>query len=371
MKKYSKKLILDYISGCEIDNIDELENDNDFMIEVLKMTKDKSTYYYCSKDQKEDYEFNKKVIEIFKDDILFINEIANKFLDNLEDEEQKFELSIIMCELTKYADEDIKTPYYLMSEVYYNSDKIINEFCLDEYSSDIKEETGLGFVLFQEAYPNNQIILNYVAERMLFELFDGVINLEEILHKMFKSYQKFEDNNKYKILMDYVRNYDYFLANYIFINGHLLKKLNKLLNEIKNRWNWYVNNIKENENYICSEIMYHVNKYLVESVSFLNLEFILLKVAHEFNIYDQMKEYIDDKKEKEIESNENYIMNNDSFELEEDEKEIYESIPEDYNITKNIKDYKDYQNVKRIFSTILNESIDSLKENKKIRIIKK
>ena len=49
-KKYSKKLILDYISANDINEytLDELENDYIFMIEVIKYTKDKKMYYFAS-----------------------------------------------------------------------------------------------------------------------------------------------------------------------------------------------------------------------------------------------------------------------------------------------------------------------------------
>ena len=46
MKKYSKELIDKYIKGEDIKNhqIEELENDKDFMIQVIKETNDKNFY---------------------------------------------------------------------------------------------------------------------------------------------------------------------------------------------------------------------------------------------------------------------------------------------------------------------------------------
>ena len=46
MKKYSKELINKYIKGKDIKNyqIEELEDDKDFMIQVIKETNDKKIY---------------------------------------------------------------------------------------------------------------------------------------------------------------------------------------------------------------------------------------------------------------------------------------------------------------------------------------
>ena len=48
MQKYPKSLIMDYISGTEISeyNIDDLENDVDFMTDVINYSSDKKMYHF-------------------------------------------------------------------------------------------------------------------------------------------------------------------------------------------------------------------------------------------------------------------------------------------------------------------------------------
>ena len=57
MLKYSASIVEDYIEGNDIEDfdIDELENDRSFMLDVIKKTKDKNFYNLCSDDLKHDY----------------------------------------------------------------------------------------------------------------------------------------------------------------------------------------------------------------------------------------------------------------------------------------------------------------------------
>lgn len=41
MKKYNRTTIKNYINGEEVENIDKLESDQDFMLEVMRKTRDK------------------------------------------------------------------------------------------------------------------------------------------------------------------------------------------------------------------------------------------------------------------------------------------------------------------------------------------
>ena len=46
--KYNQKLIWEYINGEEIPNIDKLEKDYQFLMQVIKTSKDKNMYNLCS-----------------------------------------------------------------------------------------------------------------------------------------------------------------------------------------------------------------------------------------------------------------------------------------------------------------------------------
>ena len=81
-KEYNLKLIKDYVEGNDLEdyNIDELENDYEFMISVIKYTNDKNIYNLCSDEVKNNYEFVKFIINYFKNDIEFIDKISEQYL---------------------------------------------------------------------------------------------------------------------------------------------------------------------------------------------------------------------------------------------------------------------------------------------------
>ena len=81
--KYSKKLIWDYIHGEEIDHIDELEEDYQFMMAVIELSHDKKMYDMCSDQIKSNYEFVRFLIEMFQGDKRFIVRVANFYLDTV------------------------------------------------------------------------------------------------------------------------------------------------------------------------------------------------------------------------------------------------------------------------------------------------
>ena len=110
MSKYNKSLIYDYINGNDIENynVEELENDYEFMKLVINVSKDKNIYKLCSDKLKNNYEFIKFIIYKFKNDIDFICKVANSYLDITNNEIEEIELNIIMSELTKECDKNIK-----------------------------------------------------------------------------------------------------------------------------------------------------------------------------------------------------------------------------------------------------------------------
>ena len=84
--KYDKSIIRKYILGGEIKefDIDELENDYEFMLQVLNETKDKKMLNLCSKEMLEKPKFILGLIRIFNDDIRFVFKISQDIIENTE-----------------------------------------------------------------------------------------------------------------------------------------------------------------------------------------------------------------------------------------------------------------------------------------------
>ena len=64
---YSKKVIMDYVCGNDIVGyeIEQLENDHRFMIDVIKYTGDKRIYKLCSDKVKNNPDFVKFLVDFF------------------------------------------------------------------------------------------------------------------------------------------------------------------------------------------------------------------------------------------------------------------------------------------------------------------
>ena len=105
---YDIKLIRDYIEGNDIPeyDIDELENDYEFMISVINYTKDKNMYHLCSEEVKYNYEFVKFMVKKFSQDTTFICTVANDFLKKNKDRLKYIELLLIMRDLTRNKPEN-------------------------------------------------------------------------------------------------------------------------------------------------------------------------------------------------------------------------------------------------------------------------
>lgn len=98
-KRYNKKTILDYISGNDIDgfSIEELEDNPNFMADVMEFTADKRMYHFCSDNVKRNHDFVIRIIAKFKDDIDFITQIADNYVvENDENGLKQAEFNILM-----------------------------------------------------------------------------------------------------------------------------------------------------------------------------------------------------------------------------------------------------------------------------------
>ena len=122
MKKYDKKIIYDYIMGNDLGEYssEELEDNKEFMIEVIEKTNDKRMYNLCSNNVSLDYEFVKYIVLKFRNDVDFIKEVADNYLNNIgvDNDYERVELLAIMSSLTNSYD------YNFMLDAVYSSKRL-------------------------------------------------------------------------------------------------------------------------------------------------------------------------------------------------------------------------------------------------------
>lgn len=289
------KLINDYISSKRISkkNINTLENNTDCMMAVIVNTNDPKMYRFCSDEVKLDYRFVKFFVEKFKDNVPLINEVARYFIDNSKDEINKLELNIIMSDLTSdYLDYHLQ--YQLSSFASYNIIDIYHSTIASAIdSSYLKKAFGLGFCNVEDNYSSSEIIMDYIAKRMVNDIcVRNIKKLETDLHNNFKNPDEVKEFGLNNIMIDFISTYDNNLAIYLQTRTDLLESLRCGLLDIV--VNWQIYNIKLDDlkiNHIIDIYSDYVGKIDIKPMF---TEYDLLQyIFRIFGIANILTEYLD------------------------------------------------------------------------------
>lgn len=267
-KNYSSKLVFDYITGNEITgyNIDDLENDYEFMIQVIKHTKDKNMYNLCSKEVQTNYKFVKFMIETFKNDLKFICDVADNYLKTVPSESiDGIEIMIQAAEKIEYR-KVLENPKLASFSLYAKTMSSVELYqvsnALDMLDDkELKEELGLGFAYIADKFENRETICNYFAKEYISQIFyeHSKYNLEELLHKNHKDFNEIKSQGIENYLIDYISQFDDYLAQYISEHINVLHDLKKDVERVGRNWNIYIDRINEEKVGIFNE---KVSKYV-------------------------------------------------------------------------------------------------------------
>ena len=243
MSKYDKKIIFDYVVGNDIDNynIDELENDCEFMKEVFDFTNDKKMYELCDENIKSNFNFVKYLVNKFKDDSIFVLKVASNYLCKAEDKIDKLEMQLMLDKL--FNNDDIYTEKYdnmIEMHTFYFLERFSFDLALEETDDDVKEFMQYGFYWFFEKYKDRELITDFIAKKMIDEIFDFRNNsLEEIIHNIYKDKSQVDKISSTKFIIDYISNHDYALSNYLSVHVDIIKELKKSVDLIFKNFNYY------------------------------------------------------------------------------------------------------------------------------------
>lgn len=256
MSKYKKQDILDYISNnLEIEHKKELENNAEFMLEVISLTKDSKYYYNCSKELQNDHNFNISVAYLFSNDEKFLIDILTKQLENASRTQfEKMEYYILLGGLYDITKKDIYLKYKFKETALLHS--------IITYINKEKKEDETTFEHILNKYENKSTI-NYFAFSMIQDIFIGEesSSLEAIIHKNFKTKEELEKSGEFTFLIGYIKQKDNALANYLLINQYLLYFLFDEINVVKNDWDQYLKKLNDNRSYLVYK---ELNNYIKE-----------------------------------------------------------------------------------------------------------
>lgn len=351
MSKYNTKLIIDYISGNDIDyDIEKLEDDYEFMLLVINYSNDINMYEFCSNNVKGNYNFVRFLMNKFNDNIDFICRIIDEFIEYNRDKLERLEILILVTNILN-KDNDNYIRYKSILEGMYLMDKLnIIAFKKQSNIDIVKEVIEYGFWIIIDDYSNSELVMNYYAINFVYDLIDDYeINIESDIHNKYKNYKELESYGINNYLLELIFKYDTNLYSYISTHIELLNDLKKEINKIKNRWTTYEER-KERNNY--RDIIYLVHEYYTEHnlENYFSEATILYYIAHELGIDKKLSRYdhLEDEEYQEIISN-----------LPTD---LFDSKIVDLNLLTH------YNNIKSIITNILYPN-NRVKNNNKRKII--
>jgi len=286
MKKHNNRLVLKYIYGKDISPYkkEDLENDIEFMKKVLRISNNTQLYDNCSESLKKDYYFIKFLIKTFSNEKDFIKKIIKEYIST-KDIYDKIDIKILL-------DKNFLESSYVLknapdfSYIYNSYIKLIYEIIKEYNDVEIRTEVGRGFIFIQEEFKEYENILENFALGFIYEIFyEQEITLEQIIHKRFKSIEELEKIGINNFLINYIKTYDLYLANYISNHMHLLKIIISDIDYIKTEWETYINNINNQRiKIILQEIKKFMNSFMYDTS--INCFYITYEILKRRNIED-------------------------------------------------------------------------------------
>lgn len=289
MVNINKKLINNYLAGEDTSpySLASLENDLNFMKEVINASHDYKIYNLCSEELKQNCDFIVFLVNKFPHEYHFLKEIIDYYMINSSNDiiDNRVEVSLLA---TKYLKD-----YATQDELdFYNS--IINSFYLafrheiEEFQKVRTEEVGLGFLFLIEESFNVRYMM---AQKMLLEIFEGQVNfsLEKYLHKNFASVEELKNAKIRNFLLEYITGYDEELANFIKVHIELLKDIIDDVRRIVINWSIYEKILERQK---INAILDEIDRFCMEyPMNDLFDSDVYKYIAKKFNLYELFKEY--------------------------------------------------------------------------------
>lgn len=298
-KEYNLDLIRDYVEGNDIEeySIDELENDYKFMISVIKYTNDKNMYDLCSDSVKYNYEFVKFMINYFKDDMVFIDKVADNYIFGHKDiniyDDSIISLNYIdiILDMVDFNKDNIEhfNKWYLFAKLFYARCMGIATLVVKEEK--LEREFGKGFYVIEKEFGSNTRVLDFFAINLINdELFNNdSFDLEKEMHKRYDSFDDIEDQGLNNYMVNIISGFDKYLSGYVSSHLDNLDNLREVLMDVKDNWNKF---LEDNERLRYEVIMERVHDYIMYSEPYCTLGELeaLYYVGYELGISDKIKE---------------------------------------------------------------------------------
>lgn len=185
--------------------------------------------------EKYDYETLKNIFIEFWYDKEFLLEVYEEINEKVT-EYWKMEFTLQILE--KIKGKKIPKEEKIKKELDHEKQQIIDEIekiMQEEYIP----EFGQGFIFIESTFYYCNRILYFFAQYFIAKIL-GNQNLEEYLHRLYKSYKEVENiQNKEALLINYLLSKDSTLGYFCINHPELIKESMKYIEEIKEKWKNY------------------------------------------------------------------------------------------------------------------------------------
>ena len=263
------KLVKDYIDGEDIDyDVEELENNPIFMLNVLRLSRDPNMYSLCSDNVKNNYDFVLGVIDYFSDvDFDFVKEVAGNYLNSLK---------LCKREVEETEEEFLNRIRHMEIDILVSSKKEeVNRFTVSRVLMASKEEAlmermrkgfektgemddfGLGFLLIIDRYASSKIITDFFADRLLRKIFynNENDNFEELIHRNCIDPNHVMENGVNNFLLDIVGKKDTYLLAYLQNDMSLLNGIKNELGLVFDNWDKYMDRLNRKRAMLFEDVI--------------------------------------------------------------------------------------------------------------------
>lgn len=248
--KISKNLLIRYVNGDMIEDVEKLESDPKFMKEVFLFTRDKKMYALCSDEVRGNATFVLFLFRLFPLDKAFLVEVANGYFALSKKEDvASLEIYILLSNLLKESDLGCSEEMDIMiarchavtESMLFQTKSAINIAISEVSDLSVCQELGLGFSLVNEQFFSHEVILDFFAKSYLHDIFkknqEGTF--EDILHQKFAHFEKLKGKEIQKFLLSYISSFDQELSWYVGDHIYLLDDFLKTAFQIITNWKNY------------------------------------------------------------------------------------------------------------------------------------
>ena len=211
------------------------------LLEKMRLTKDKNLYYDCSSALLSNFDFITEVIKIYKDDFDFVDEVAEKYVKFIPEEDingnpEYIELCMLLGQFVPEGHQYYDFYTNRLNGIY--SIFLLHVMMVKDQLEGVSE---LGFSILMEDYGKRKNILDYFAKRLMDELYhkNHCGNFEDLIHKHCDSPQNVQVEGYEQFFIRNVYGVDDKLSYYVFDNPYLLKDLIDELDGICENWYEY------------------------------------------------------------------------------------------------------------------------------------